>query len=239
MFEGFSPATYDFLLGIAMHNERGWFNEHKQDYVNYLAAPMKAMADEVFDGFVDRASDWPFFCKVTRIYRDARRCRGTDFYKTSLWFSILPPADQWQDAPGFWFGIDRSGWDYGMGIFMPKAATMARHRAALDADPKPLAALERKLKRQKEFVLAGERYAREKEGAPRGLEDWYNLKTFSLIHQSSDVSETYDGPALVRRVVDGLTFLMPFFEYFYPLSEAGQGGLNTVLGLDALSFSEP
>lgn len=239
MFEGFSPATFDFLLGIAMHNERGWFNQHKEDYVNHLASPMKAMADQVFDGLIDRFPDWPLFCKVARIYRDARRCKGTDFYKTSLWFSILPPADQWQDAPGFWFGLDRNGWDYGMGIFMPKAATMARHRAALDAAPGSLAALNRKLKRQTEFVLEGERYARPKEGAPRGLEDWYSLKSFSLIHQSADVSETYDGPALIQRVVEGFTFLMPFFEYFYPLSEAGQGGLKNPLGPDGLSFPTP
>lgn len=236
MFEGFSPATYDFLLGIAMHNERGWFNEHKQDYVNYLARPMKDMADQVFDGLLDRCPDRDLFCKVARIYRDARRCRGTDFYKTSLWFSILPPADQWQDAPGFWFEVGRDSWSYGMGAFMPKAATMARHRAAMDAAPGKLAALDRKLKGQREFVLEGESYARPKEGAPKGLERWYSLKTFSLIHSSADVSETYDGPALVQRVADGFAFLMPFFDYFYPLSEAGQAGLDIPAGLDGLDF---
>ncbi len=226
MFQGFSPATYDFLLGVAANNRRDWFNAHKEDYVNHLQKPMKALADQVFDGLIDRCPDRDLLCKVARIYKDARRYRGSEFYKTSLWFSILPPVEQWQDAPGFWFEIGRDGWSYGLGMFLPKATTMARHRAAIDAAPGRLARLNAQLSRQREFVLAGESYARFKEGAPPDLAGWYNLKSWNLIHDSLCPAETFDGPALVERVVDGFAFLMPFYDYFYPLSEAGQAGLD-------------
>ena len=226
MFQGFSPATYDFLWGIALNNERGWFHQHREDYVNYLYTPMKALADQVFDELTDRCPDRDLLCKVTRIYKDARRCRGINFYKTSLWFSILPPVEDWQDAPGFWFEISREGWSYGLGVFQPKAATMARHRAKIDADPAPLARLNAKLLRQGEFVLSGQHYARFKPGAPPDLAGWYNLKDFNLSYDSADVSLTFDGPGLVRRLVEGFAFLMPFYDYFYPLSEAGQAGLT-------------
>ncbi len=226
MFEGFSPATFDFLLGIALNNERVWFNQHKEDYVNHLQKPMKALADEVFDGLTDRCEGRDLFCKVARIYKDARRCRGIEFYKTSLWFSILPPVENWQDAPGFWFEVSRDGWGYGMGVFAPKAATMARHRAAIDTAPAKLARLNSKLLRQREFLLAGEHYAKFKEGAPADLAGWYNLKNINLVHDSADVTETYDGPALTRRLVDGFAFLMPFYDYLYALSEAGQAGVD-------------
>ena len=226
MFEGFSPATYDFLLGIALNNDRDWFSQHKQDYVNHLAQPMKALADEVFDQLTDRCPDRDLICKVARIYRDARRCRGVEFYKTSLWFSILPPVENWQDAPGFWFEVTRSGWSYGMGLFMPKAATMARHRARIDDDPAALTRLAAKLKRQTEFQLEGQSYAKPKPGAPAKLESWYSLKNLNLIHDDNDVTQTYDGPALVERLVKGFAFLMPYYDYFYPLCEAGQAGLE-------------
>lgn len=226
MFEGFSPATFDFLLGIAANNDRAWFAQHKQDYVNHLFTPMKALADQVFDALIDRCPDRDLLCKVTRIYRDARRCRGTNFYKTSLWFSIRPPVEAWQDAPGFWFEVTRDGWSYGMGTFMPKAATMARHRARIDADPAPLSKLDRKLRRQREFVLSGETYAKAKPCAAPDLARWYDLKSFSLVHDSGDVAETYGGPALAQRLTEGFAFLMPFYDYFYPLSEAGQAPAN-------------
>lgn len=226
MFEGFSPATYDFLLGLAANNERCWFNAHKEDYVNYLQRPMRALADEVFDRLIDRCPDRDLLCKVARIYKDARRCRGIEFYKTSLWFSILPPVEQWQDAPGFWFEVGRDGWSYGMGMFQPKAATMARHRAAIDAAPQRLARLNSRLLRQEEFVLAGQSYAKFKEGAPPDLAGWYNLKSINLSHESACLSETYDGPALVRRLVEGFAFLMPFYDYLYEFCEAAQAGVD-------------
>ena len=89
-----------------------------------------------------------------------------------------------------------------------------------------LAKLNGKLRRQKEFLLTGQSYAKFKPGAPPDLAGWYNLKDFSLSHDSGDVTETFDGPALVERLVKGSEFLMPFYDYFYPLSEAGQAGLT-------------
>ena len=43
MFEGFSPETVDFLWGIRLNNKREWFLQNKQNYVNYLYEPMKAL----------------------------------------------------------------------------------------------------------------------------------------------------------------------------------------------------
>lgn len=222
MFQGFTPATYDFLEGIFFNNERIWFSQHKEEYLNHLALPMKALADEVFDRLTDRCPDRDLICKVARIYKDARRCRGIEFYKTSLWFSILPPVENWQDAPGFWFEVSRNGWSYGMGVFAPKAATMARHRSKIETDPTALARLNSKLLRQSEFVLEGRPYAKFKPGAPPDLAGWYNLKDFNLIHQDNDVAQTFDGPRLVDRLVKGMAFLMPYYDYFYPLCEAAR-----------------
>ena len=50
MFEGYSPETIDFLWGIRFNNERTWFLEHKEEYQNYLLAPTKALAEEVYEG---------------------------------------------------------------------------------------------------------------------------------------------------------------------------------------------
>ena len=53
MFEGFSPETVDFLWGIRMNNNREWFTANKQNYVNYLYEPMKALGKELFEPFMD------------------------------------------------------------------------------------------------------------------------------------------------------------------------------------------
>ena len=54
MFTGFSDATIDFLWELRFHNERPWFLEHKQTFLDTLDRPMKALADEVYVAFTDR-----------------------------------------------------------------------------------------------------------------------------------------------------------------------------------------
>ena len=76
MFTGFSDATIDFLWELRFHNERPWFLEHKQVFLDTLDRPMKALADEVYGAFTDRHPDLDLICKVSRIYRDARRLFG-------------------------------------------------------------------------------------------------------------------------------------------------------------------
>ena len=73
MFRGFSPETMDFLWGIRMNNERSWFLAHKNDYMQYLYEPMKALGEAIF---------WPFQevpgleLKVSRIYRGRENAPG-------------------------------------------------------------------------------------------------------------------------------------------------------------------
>ena len=38
MFQGFSQNAIDFLWGISLNNERGWFMAHKQDFTDYVDA---------------------------------------------------------------------------------------------------------------------------------------------------------------------------------------------------------
>lgn len=221
-FRGFSDATIDFLYGIFLQNERLWFEAHKEDYKTHLQQPMKALADEVYDRLTQLYPDHDLISRVARIYRDARRCRGINFYKESLWFTIQPPVEPNEDYPSFWFELCRDSWSCGMGFWMPSAATMARHRARIETDPHKLGKLRARLLTQQEFTLSGRSYARFKPGAPEDLAGWYNMKDFSISHESDDVTETFDGPALIDRLISGFSFLMPYYDYFYPLSEAGQ-----------------
>lgn len=221
-FDGFSEATIDFLYGIFFQNERLWFEAHKEEYKTHLQQPMKALADEVYDRLTALYPRHDMLCRVARIYRDARRCRGINFYKESLWFTIQPPAQPGEDYPALWFELCRDNWSYGMGFWMPAPATMARHRARIEADPHRLSKLRSRLLAQAEFDLDGERYARFKPGSPADLAGWYNMKNFSIRHVSDDVTETFCGPALVERLVNGFSFLMPYYDYFYPLCETAQ-----------------
>ena len=55
---------------------------------------------------------------------------------------------------------------YGMGFWAAKAVTMAKHRARMDRDHKPLLKLANRFAKQDEFVLDGPNYSKMSREAP-------------------------------------------------------------------------
>lgn len=217
MFTGFTDETVDFMWGIRFNNERSWFEAHKEDYLTYFYRPMVALADEVYDYLAHRRPDLGLIRKVTRIYRDARRLHGRGPYKDHLWFCVEQPSEQWTSRPTLWFELGPESWNYGLGYYMARPVTMARLRARMDADPKVMTDLTKRLSRQSEFVLEGEEYRRPKAQAPvPELEPWYRKKSFSICHEAKleDLLFSHD---LVERLKKGYDFLLPYYDYFVTL----------------------
>jgi len=143
---------------------------------------MKALASEVFREFGEKHPQLGLNCSVSRIYRDARRLFGRGPYKDHLWFTLGKGQDR-LEKPTFWFEISPETWSYGLGYYSARPITMLKHRRRIDNKPKPLEKLASDLRSQTEFALEGESYARPKGDPGELLYDWYNKKTFSLIHE--------------------------------------------------------
>lgn len=217
MFTGFTDETVDFLWGIRFNNEKPWFEAHKEEYLTHFYAPMRDLGGEVYDWFRQQRPDTPLIHKVSRIYRDARRLHGRGPYKESLWISVEAPVELWTATPTFWFELSPETWAYGLGYYMAKPVTMARLRARMDANPKAMEDLTRKLNRQSEFILEGEEYKKPKSAAASQiLEPWYLKKGFSLIHEEK-LDAVLFSRELVTRLETGYQFLLPYYDYFSTL----------------------
>lgn len=212
MFQGFSEQAVDFLWGIRFNNEKTWFEAHKQAYLTYLYTPMRELAGEVYGRFLERCPDLDLVCRVSRIYRDARRLHGRGPYKDSLWFSMERPKENWMGQPVYWFELEPEGYSYGMGYWSAPPQMMAKFRARLDRDPEPFKKLVRAFGRQQMFCLTGEDYKRPKGIAAPLLLPWYNKKNFSLScnRQHDALLHTH---ALVDQLLEGYEMLVPFYRY--------------------------
>lgn len=104
-----------------------------------------------------------------------------------------------------------------MGFWCAKPATMAKHRARILCDHKPLLKLANRLDKQEEFKLEGPDYSKLSSPAPHAnLKSWYGKKSIVLIHEEELTEELYSHD-LVDRLVEGFTFLMPYYDYFSTL----------------------
>ena len=161
-FQGYTQQTVDFMWGIRFNNERGWFMEHKDDYINTFLTPTKALGEQVYDAVHELLPDEPLMLKVSRIYRDARRLFGRGPYKDHLWWCIRTGDKDWTGRPTFWFELGPDYYSFGLGFWSPAAALMetgidyrAANKRHFRTKTKKRLALEAELLRTMEFYDEG------------------------------------------------------------------------------------
>ena len=155
MFEGFSQKTIDFMWNLRFNNEKSWFEAHKEEFIREFQTPMKELGKVVFQQLNSSFGKYGFIHKVSRIYKDARRVKGGEPYRTNLWFSIEKPSEEWTSTPVFWFELAPENWSYGLGYYSALSKTMAKHRARIDKNHKAFEKLIAPIEKQDEFILEG------------------------------------------------------------------------------------
>ena len=215
-FTGFTQQTIDFMHNLRLNNHRTWFEANKASYQQDFQAPMKALAQDVYQRLSADYTHHGFAHKVSRIYKDARRIRDGEPYRCNMWFTIEKPSEEWTATPVFWFELSPESWRYGLGYYQAKPITMAKFRARIDRDTKGFEKLIAPLAKQSEFVLDGDEYKRKKEAPSKKTTPWYNKKSLILVHQQNNGEELFS-PDFADRLVGGYRFLMPFYNYFITL----------------------
>lgn len=210
MFTGFSPETFDFLWGLRLNNEKSWFEAHKQDYVNFLYEPMKALGQEVFAGFSHPGLE----LKVSRIYRDARLHPPVP-YKEGLWFSIRFPVQDWARHPTVYFEIRPEGANLGFVLWMPTTAAMESFRQDLLARPGHFPSLCRQAEESSGLTLNAQCYKRPKPCPVPEVEPYFGWRCDLEASTHLDPGPALFGPELVEYLQKTLLPWVPICDYFY------------------------
>jgi uncharacterized protein (TIGR02453 family) len=112
-FSGFPREAFDFFRDLASHNNRDWFQAHKDVYERACRDPLKALV---------RALDPLGAARISRINRDMRFSREGGPYKTHIAAGI----------DGYYVSLSSEGVYVATGIYKPEPPTLARLRAAID-----------------------------------------------------------------------------------------------------------
>lgn len=210
MFTGFGPETMDFLWGIRMNNNKAWFEAHKQDYVNYLYGPMKALGQSVFEGFRQRPD---LELKVSRIYRDARLHPPVP-YKESLWLCIRRPVAEWSRHPALYFEIRPEGGSCGFLLWQPGASVMEAFRQDLLARPDFFPTLVRTAQEESGLTLKAEGYKRPKPCDNPALAPHFAWKGCLEASRGLEPGPELFSPDLPRYLTEALRPWLPVCDYF-------------------------
>jgi uncharacterized protein (TIGR02453 family) len=140
----FTDSSLRFLRGLARHNDRAWFEAHRDDYEQHVKAPMARLIEEMdlrLRRFAPEMTGDPKR-SMFRIYRDVRFSKDKSPYKThaACWFFHLDASSKvGREAngggAGFYFHVEPGASLVAGGCWMPPAPALRRFRGAIAADP--------------------------------------------------------------------------------------------------------
>ena len=135
----FTNGVFDFLKELDANNNKPWWEENKQRYVETIREPA---LDFIVD-FGDRLKEIsPHFVADTRVnggslmrpFRDMRFSNGVP-YKTNVGIHFRHAAGKDVHAPGFYVHIEPGQNFAGAGLWHPETAIARRIRQAINDDP--------------------------------------------------------------------------------------------------------
>ncbi len=223
-FNGFSPETLVFLKGLEENNNKVWFEEHKQDYREYLLEPQQRLVADMSEFMLTIDPHFetrPAINKtISRIYRDTRFSRDKSPLKTSVWLVFKRPGKNWKDAPAYFFEIASNGYRYGMGFYSASKTTLDSFRGMIDDNPDEFMDIISFYRKQQVFNIAGERYKRVLDPSkPAKIQEWYQRRNIFLVCHR-DANDRLFGRQLIDELIVGFRQLVPLYHYLWKATAA-------------------
>ena len=132
----FTRKTLTFLRALKRHNDREWFQAHRDDYEMHVRAPMVLVIERLGREFRAFAPDLMADPKKSlyRIWRDTRFSADKRPLKTNAAAVFPHRRGNRHTSAGFYFEISE-GWVWaGGGVYMPEPPALHRIRAAIAGD---------------------------------------------------------------------------------------------------------
>jgi len=139
----FTKDTLAFLRGLARHNNKPWFEAHRDDYERHLKEPMGELVEEMAVRLSHTAPEMTGDPKrsVFRIYRDVRFSKDKSPYKNNAgcwFFHAASTSKVGREAhgggAGFYFHLQPGHCFVAGGCWMPPRPALQRFRKALVED---------------------------------------------------------------------------------------------------------
>lgn len=208
------PETFDFINDLINHNDREWFQENKDRYLD-AKENVDAFAEAVLNGFrkIDTSIPPELTAKkcVMRIYRDVRFSKDKSPYKNNFGIGISSKG-KGNDGPGYYIHIQPGQSFIAGGYWMPQAEHLKAIRQEIDYNTEDFL----NIIEDKSFKnYFGDLDQNEKlKTSPKGYDldhpyiEILKLKSFTVTHSFSD--KELSSKDAVQKVVDGLSIMYPF-----------------------------
>ncbi|MFH1567665.1 MAG: DUF2461 domain-containing protein [Gemmatimonadota bacterium] len=135
-----TPKLFQFLRDLKRHNDRDWFEAHKQRYEDDVRGPLLAFIDDFAEPLYQisphfRAEARKVGGSLFRIFRDVRFAKDKTPYKTNAGVHFRHENARDAHAPGFYLHLGPEEVFVAAGIWNPEPEVANRIRAAIVEHP--------------------------------------------------------------------------------------------------------
>ncbi|KRG70630.1 DUF2461 domain-containing protein [Pseudoxanthomonas dokdonensis] len=219
MSQYFSDASFKFLKGLARHNDKSWFNQHKHQYEEHVRQPfLRLLADLQPDlaavSLHFRSDPKTVGGSLFRIYRDARFSNDKSPYKSWQGARLYHERRKQVPAPSFYIHLQPGESFVGAGLWHPETPTQRKVRQFIFDNPgnwkttTHAPALRRRFQFDTSEVLT-----RPPRGFPADFEFIDDLKHKNFIFWRALDDEAMTSTRLRQTLSRDLAVLGPFVDY--------------------------
>ena len=214
MFKGFTDKTFEFFMALRFNNNREFFYENHDWYMESVRKPLIALAAELGEEIekIDENLERRPERNVSRINRDLRFSKDKSPYRDWMWLSFHD-IDNRYTSVGFYVDISAEHVGWGMGFYDENRALMDAHRKRLAAHPEEFDRLLKALCTDFTPNLRVFKRMQVPEQLPESVRNWYPLRSFDLSCVTRDI-ELMTSPALADVIKHGFDQLSGIYRWF-------------------------
>ncbi|SKB59770.1 TIGR02453 family protein [Soonwooa buanensis] len=183
-------TTLNFLSKLEINNNRDWFNENKNLYVeaqqNFIT-----VVDDIIQGisnFDSSVQKLEAKSCVFRIYKDTRFSKDKTPYKTNMGASLAEKGTKTLSHAGYYIHLQPGQSFLAGGVYMTETANLKLLRQKISGESEEFLNILNNKSFKKNLELRGDRLVK----APQGFDkedpmaDYLKYKQFTVFHQLTD-----------------------------------------------------
>ena len=215
-FSAFPPEGLKFLRSLKRHNNREWFQQHKDIYEHSLKGPMEDLISALADDFAKFAPEMVATPKASayRIYRDTRFSKDKSPYKTHV-AAVFPRTGLGKhEGAGFYLHIAPTELLLGGGLYMPLPEDLNAVRQGIVADPRSFMKVIGSAQFKRFFgAMEGEQLSRVPRGFPADHPSAEFLKYKQFLASRTLPAEVATETSFYKVVVETFRAMAPFVRF--------------------------
>ena len=211
----FTQRSLDFLYFNHKYNSKLWYQEHKEDFKQYLSFPFRdlvtAMSPRMLE--IDEQMITEPKSIVSRLYKDLRFAKDkTSLYRDHMWLTFMRGANAMCGLPGYFFELSPYYCRYGCGYYMADAKSMASLRNLILSNAPVFQKAKECFENQSIFSLVGETFKKPRYADyPEDLSRWLEKKDICFIANSTDIDLLFS-PNLADVLCDRFETIKPLYD---------------------------